>query len=151
MKPPDVIMSRPGRYKTIELRIGNRIAEMKTVAEGVNKFGADHALPKSVLNDVNVALDEILNNTINYGYLDDKRHEIVVSLSLAHGELVAEVRDDGMPFNPLEAPGPDLSGGRHERRVGGIGVHLVRSLMDDIEYARSDGSNRLRMRKRVGT
>jgi serine/threonine-protein kinase RsbW len=144
-------MTGPGQRKTVELRIGNQIAEMKQVAEGVNKFGADHALPKSILNDLNVALDEILNNTINYGYVDDKRHEIVVSLSLVHGELVAEVQDDGVPFNPLEAPSPDLSGGRHERRVGGIGVHLVRSLMDDIEYIRSNGSNRLRMRKRLGT
>jgi serine/threonine-protein kinase RsbW len=144
-------MTRSGQRKTVELRIGNKIAEMKKVAESVNKFGVDHALPKSILNDLNVALDEILNNTINYGYVDDERHEIVVSLSLLRGELVAEVRDDGVPFNPLGAPTPDLSGGRHERGLGGIGVHLVRSLMDEIEYVRSDGSNRLRMKKRVGT
>jgi serine/threonine-protein kinase RsbW len=144
-------MTRHARRKTVKLRIGNRIVEMKKVVEGVNRFGADHALPKAVLSDLNVALDEILNNTINYGYADDKRHEIVVSLSLARGELVAEVQDDAMAFNPLKAPTPDLSAGLHDRRLGGIGVHLVRSLMDNVEYAREGESNRLRLRKRLGT
>ena len=133
------------------LRIGNQIAEMKKVAEGVNEFGANHALPKNVLNDLNVALDEVLNNTISYGYVDDKWHEIVVSLSLARGELIAEVQDDGIEFNPLKAAQPDLSGGLSERRLGGIGVHLVKSLMDSVEYVREGGSNRLRLRKRIGT
>ena len=136
-----------GHRKTF--RIGNKIAEMSKIAEGVDKFGADHALPKSVLNDLNVALDEVLNNTISYAYVDDRPHEIVVSLSLTRDKLIAEVRDDGLPFNPLKAPPPDLSGGSSERRLGGIGVHLVKSLMDDVEYVREGSSNRLRLRKRI--
>jgi anti-sigma regulatory factor (Ser/Thr protein kinase) len=144
-------MRRGPRSATVTLRIGNRIAEMKKVVEAVDEFGASHGLARTVVHALNVSLDEILNNTISYGYVDDKRHEIVVRLSLVRGELVAEVHDDGVAFNPLEAPSPKLSGGLYERGLGGLGVHFVRSLMDNVEYVREDGLNRLRLRKRFAS
>jgi serine/threonine-protein kinase RsbW len=144
-------MKRARCSKKITLRIGNQIAELRKVVEAVNKFGADHGLPKIVLSEMNVALDEILNNIITYGFVDDKRHEIVISLCLAQDELTVEVRDDGVAFNPIKAPPPDLSVGRFERRLGGLGIHLIRSLMDNMEYDRKDGSNQLRLRRRLET
>jgi anti-sigma regulatory factor (Ser/Thr protein kinase) len=144
-------VSGASHANSVTFRIGNCTAEIAKIAEGVNRFGADHGLSKSVLNAVNVALDEVLNNTINYGYADNKRHEIIVSLSLEPGELVAEIKDDGIAFDPLAVPAPDLSGRLHERELGGIGVHFVRSLMDDIKYVRKGGANRLRLSKRLVT
>jgi serine/threonine-protein kinase RsbW len=139
------------RADRLVLRIANRTPEMNKVADGVSKFGADHGLPSGILNALNVALDEILSNTIRYGYVDDYPHEITVTLFLKAGELVAEVQDDGIAFDPLAAPAPDLSGGLHDRKLGGLGVHLVRSLMDGVEYTRKGTSNRLRLVKRLGT
>lgn len=144
-------MGRARCSRRITLRVGNQIAELRKVVEAVNKFGADHGLPKTVLSETNVALDEILNNIITYGFVDDKRHEIVVSLCLAQDELMVEVRDDGIAFNPIEALPPGLSGGRFERRLGGLGIHLVRSLTNNMEYVRKVGSNHLRLRRRLGT
>jgi serine/threonine-protein kinase RsbW len=143
-------MGRAQLLKSITLRIGSRIAEITKVASAVDAFGAEYGLSRTILNDMSIVLDEILNNTITHGFVDDELHEIVVNLTLGRGELVAEVRDDGVPFNPLEVPPPDLSGGLQERRVGGIGLHFVRSLMDGVEYSREVGSNRLRLRKRLG-
>jgi anti-sigma regulatory factor (Ser/Thr protein kinase) len=133
----------------VTLRIGNRIAELPKVADDVGEFGVRHGISRRVLHALTVALDEVLSNTIKYGYRDDEPHEIVVQLFLMPGEIVAEVRDDGVGFDPLTVPPADLSGGLHERRLGGIGLHLVRSLMDDLEYFREGGRNRLRLSKRL--
>jgi serine/threonine-protein kinase RsbW len=150
-KPSGLLVGGAKHANSVTFRIANSTTEIAKIAEGVNGFGADHGLSKSVLNAMNVALDEVLNNTINYGYTDNKRHEIIVSLSLEPGELVAEIKDDGAAFDPLAASAPDLSGGLHERELGGIGVHFVRSLMDDIKYVRKGGTNRLRLSKRLVT
>jgi anti-sigma regulatory factor (Ser/Thr protein kinase) len=133
----------------VTLRIGNRIAELPKVADDVGEFGVRHGVSRPVLHALMVALDEVLSNTIKYGYRDDDPHEIVVQVFLMPGEIVAEVRDDGVWFDPLSVPPADLSGGFAERRLGGIGLHLVRSLMDDLEYFREGGRNRLRLSKRL--
>lgn len=133
------------RANRVTVCIGNRLAELERVTEAVVKFGADHELSKPVLNALIVALEEILNNTVSYGYVDEKPHEIMVTLSLKLGKLVAEVRDDGIAFNPLSVPAPDLAAGLIERKLGGMGLHFVRSLMDNVEYERKNGSNRLRL------
>jgi anti-sigma regulatory factor (Ser/Thr protein kinase) len=131
------------------IRIGNRISEMANVVSFVNDFGAAHGVPENELNELNLSLDEILNNTISYGYSDRKRHEIQVSLVLEQDALIAEIEDDGAPFNPLEAPPPDVSGTLQTRKVGGVGIHFARTLMDGMEYTRAGQVNRLRLRKRI--
>ena len=96
---------------------------------------------------MNVSLDEIVNNIISYGYGDAGHHEIVVRVALRHGNVEAIVEDDGRPFDPLAAPAPDLTS--KERDPGGVGLHFVRNLMDEMTYTRSDGINRLRLVKRL--
>ena len=68
----------------------------------------------------------------------------------AVGEIVLEVRDDGKPFNPLDAPPPDLNKPPEERKEGGFGIFLARKFMDSVEYARDGGENVLTMRKLIG-
>jgi anti-sigma regulatory factor (Ser/Thr protein kinase) len=63
--------------------------------------------------------------------------------------VTVTVEDDGVPFNPLEATEPDLDRPLEERSIGGLGIHLVKNLMDDVEYRREAGRNYLVMRKRV--
>jgi anti-sigma regulatory factor (Ser/Thr protein kinase) len=77
--------------------------------------------------------------------------EIVVRLRRRRREVVAEVEDDGRPFDPLQAPPPDLSAPLAERRVGGLGLHFVRNLMDQVSYARVGTRNILKMLKNLDT
>ena len=112
----------------------------------MDAFGADHKLPNSVIVALNVSLDEILNNIISYGYDDTGRHDIVVRLELRRENVQVVVEDDGRPFNPLEVAPPNL---RDKSREGGVGLHFVRSLTDDLKYARRDGINQLRLMKRL--
>jgi anti-sigma regulatory factor (Ser/Thr protein kinase) len=70
-----------------------------------------------------------------------------VGLRLSGQELNVTIADTGAPFNPLNAPPPDLTSNLVDRPIGGLGIHLVRSLMNSVEYEREGGENRLRLRK----
>jgi anti-sigma regulatory factor (Ser/Thr protein kinase) len=142
-------MSDNDRAKA-EIRIGNAIAEMKGVAELIDRFGRDNGLPLAVTNDMNLCLDEILNNTISHGYADNDRHTIHVELSIEDGMFVASVKDDAHPFDPRQFPAPDVAGGLHTRKLGGLGIHFVTSLMDAVDYTPSGGHNHLTLRKKIG-
>jgi serine/threonine-protein kinase RsbW len=133
----------------IEGRIANRRDEMPAIARMVEGFGAEHLVPRAMVNDLNVALDEALNNIIAYGYEPGERSDIIVRLTSAAGEIVVEIEDAGRPFNPLEAPAPDLSGSLRERNVGGLGIPFIKNLVDEVTYDRIAGYNRLRLRKRL--
>ena len=139
--------SRTDSSASSEIRIANRISEMERVVEVVDNFGEHHALSNEVMVALNVSLDEILNNIISYGYDDTADHDIVVRIELRDGSVEVAVEDDGKPFNPLLAPGPDLTA--KPRHVGGVGLHFVRKLTDHLEYARRDGMNELRFRKKL--
>jgi anti-sigma regulatory factor (Ser/Thr protein kinase) len=134
-----------------ELRIANRLSELEGVREWVERFGADQALPAQVLTGLLVSFDEVLNNVISYGYTDRDEHAIVVRLVFADGVVSAEVEDDGMPYDPLAAPPPKLGGGFADRPIGGVGIHFLRTLNDEVNYARQDNKNRLTFTQRVSS
>ena len=143
LAPGDDVMSE------IEARISNRLDELPRVAAAVERFGLQHLVPSAVINDLHVALDEILCNIISYGFAPGERSEVLVRLRLNGGEIVAEIEDAGRPFDPLQAPPLDLSASLRDRKVGGLGIHFVTRLMDDVVYARVAGRNRLRLSKRL--
>jgi serine/threonine-protein kinase RsbW len=139
--------SPAGSTASSEIRIANSMSEIARVAELVDSFGAHHHLSNEVIVALNVSLDEILNNIISYAYEDAGRHDIVVRLELRRGNVEVVVEDDGKPFNPLSVPAPDLTG--KPRADGGVGLHFVRNLTDQLKYTRSDGINQLWLMKRL--
>ena len=98
---------------------------------------------------VSLAIEELVTNCIKYGYRDSNHHTIDFLLSVSEGALQLDVIDDGSPFNPLEAPRPDLSLPPEKRPIGGLGLHLLRELADEMNYERRDGTNRLTLTKRM--
>jgi sigma-B regulation protein RsbU (phosphoserine phosphatase) len=127
----------------------NKLSEIERLGQVVEEFAALHHLPPNLIFEINVALEEVLTNVISYGYEDSDEHDIMMRLSCEEGEVMAEIEDDGRPFNPLEAAEPDTNKPLEERPVGGLGIHLVRKLMDDVEYKRQQGKNLLMMKKRI--
>jgi len=75
--------------------------------------------------------------------------EIKLRLEYRYGEVVMVIEDRGRRFDPTQIPAPDLSGPLTTRKVGGVGIHFMRSLMDDISYTRAAGLNRLRLAKKI--
>ena len=134
---------------TICIQLKNNLSELESLNKVVAEFAERHQLSSKVLFNLNLALEEILTNVISYAYDDKDEHQITVRLFLEQGQLKVEVEDDGRPFNPLEAPEPDLSKSLEERPVGGLGIHLVRKLMDELEYRREEGRNLFLIKMRL--
>ena len=96
-----------------------------------------------------LAIEEIVTNCIKYGYDDSDEHTILIVLSVADARLTIVVIDDGHAFDPLAEAPPDLSLALEDRQTGGLGIHLLRKLSDDISYERINGTNRLTLSKRM--
>ncbi len=90
---------------------------------------------------VNVSVDELLTNTISYGYDDSDGHRIEMTVWMEGSVLVIELSDDAKPYDPTAAPHPDIDAPIEKRPIGGLGVHFVRVLMDGFRYRRTDGRN----------
>lgn len=135
--------------KQLEYRLRNKFEEIEALARAVESFAAANNLPEQAVFQVNLCLDELLTNTINYGFPEGGEHEITVEIVLQGETLVITTRDDGLAFNPLEQAEADVSQSVEERPIGGLGIHLVRNMMDEIEYRRESGQNVLVMKKLI--
>ena len=127
----------------------NKHSETRMLANGVMDFGKENDLDQNVLGDIRLALEEMFSNIVSYGFEDDREHEIVLDMELSTDLLTMKIRDDGWPFNPTEYFNPDLEKPLDEREVGGLGIHLVRHVIDDWEYKSEQGKNTLTMKKRI--
>ncbi len=107
------------------------------------RFQADHGMDPEAAWPVHVALDEILSNIVRHGGSQGRDPLIEVSFVIDSADLEVTIVDDGPEFDPLNLPGPDLTSSIDERQPGGLGVHLVKRLMDRVEYARRGGRNHL--------
>jgi serine/threonine-protein kinase RsbW len=134
---------------SITIRISASVHEIERLNRLIRQFGELHDLPSRALYSVNLALDEVVSNIVLYGYDDSNDDPIVVKMEVRGSELMASVEDSGREFDPLSLPTPDLNAPLEERQVGGLGIHLMRSLMDGVEYRRHENRNLLSMRKRV--
>jgi serine/threonine-protein kinase RsbW len=131
------------------MRLPADLKEIERLNRIVRQFGDLHEVPGRTLYAFNLALDEIVTNIVLHGYDDPAGQEVEARLVAREGALTAEVEDSGRAFNPLDAPLPDLSAPLDERILGGLGVHLIRSLMDKVEYRREGTKNILTIRKRI--
>ncbi|MCG8545305.1 MAG: SpoIIE family protein phosphatase, partial [Alphaproteobacteria bacterium] len=131
----------------LSITFRNDHSEVHRLAALVEDLGASAGLSPKLVHDLNLALDELLTNTIGYGYEDDEEHQITVRVSVGPDVVTAEIEDDAKPFNPLTAPPPDLGATLAERQVGGLGIHIVKSLMDRMEYRREGERNHLIIEK----
>ena len=131
----------------LTLRVKNTFAEIPAANEAASRWLADNNAPPSAEYLANLAIEEFVTNSIKYGYADSAEHFIEIVLELSSGELVVVVTDDGKPFNPLESPEPDTNLPVEERPIGGLGIYLLRKMFDQMDYSRTDGKNRVTLRK----
>jgi serine/threonine-protein kinase RsbW len=123
--------------------------QMDGLFESVARFATLHLLPPGVQKELHLVLDELLSNVVRHGYGQQGPYRITVSLGFKRGVLRLEITDDAGRFNPLDAPEPDLGLPLADRPVGGLGILLVKRLMDELKYSRVKGRNRLVMKRRV--
>ena len=137
----------PAHDNTVLVTIANDLADIAVVTGALEKFGAKYGVPREALIALHVAVDEIVSNVIKYAWKGGT-HQLQVRIS-AHAHAVEiEVIDDGEAFNPLTAPAPARLHKGIRPAPGGVGIHMVRQLMDRIVYARKGTRNHTTMTKR---
>ena len=126
--------------KSLEVSLANELREIAGVAAKIDEFCAAHGLQHAAYA-VNLAIDEILTNTIEYGYQDDERHRIELIVRVEEESLVVVIVDDSLPFDLGIAPERDLDASLEDTALGGLGLFLVHQMMDSVDYRREEGCN----------
>ena len=131
----------------IDATLSNRAEPMARLEAVLDRVAEQYRLPRGVVTDLRIALDEVVSNILKYAYADDGGHDISIHCEIRDGQLETTVEDDGEAFDPLEAPRPDLDVPMASRKVGGLGIHFVKELMNEVTYERIGGRNRLTLRQ----
>jgi serine/threonine-protein kinase RsbW len=131
-----------------ERRFYNRPDDLSRVTEEAVRFIEGRDVGDRAVYLANLAIEELATNILKYGYDDTAVHEILMRLEIHPGALRLVLEDDGHEFNPVTAPEPDVNGPVEERAPGGLGIHLIRKLAEQMDYERCGGRNRLTVRIR---
>lgn len=133
------------------LTLKNQIAEVSKLEGFVEEICDELGLDMALSFNLNLALEEAVTNVINYAFPITEEHSFTVTAEGEAGNcLTLQITDDGVAFDPLsEAPEVDTTLGIDERPIGGLGIFLVKQIMDEVTYQRSDGKNILTMSKRL--
>jgi len=135
----------------MDLSISNQPQELDRVGQALAAFASRCSIPKTMIQRVRLACDELLTNTLSYAYTDEAEHEIWVALALAGDRLTVTISDDGHPFNPFQHQPPNVTADLESRDIGGLGIHLVRNVMDRVAYRRHAGRNVITLLKCITT
>lgn len=131
----------------VDLTIRNDVGELVAVTEALDRLGEKIGFPTKALMQLQVALDEALSNVIKYAWPDGGSHQFRVRIEQRESDIAIAISDDGLPFDPRAQPPPGPAGGRRPR-PGGVGIQMIRQLVDAFDYARIDGLNCVTLTKR---
>jgi anti-sigma regulatory factor (Ser/Thr protein kinase) len=132
-------------------QLKNDLSELRTLYWHLNHFGQIYGLTEALISEINICLDELFTNTVLYGFKDDLEHIFRFTINLNDQTLILKIEDNGMPFNPLKKKNSELPADIDKARIGGLGIHIVKKLIDDIRYERKQGKNRLTLKRFVHT
>lgn len=131
-----------------EMTLDNTRDDMARFQPQLAEFVEQADLPMDAAMHIDIVLDELLVNTISYGYPDGRAGKITVRMRVGD-DVTIVVEDDGDAFDPLSVAPPDLDATLDDRQAGGLGVHFMRTMMDAADYQRIDGHNRITLTKRL--
>ena len=129
------------------LTLTNDISNIPLLAEFVEAIAEELELDMEISMSLNLALEEAVVNVMNYAYPKDTKGDILIDALTDDDCLKFVITDQGVAFDPTAKDEVDTSLSAEERPIGGLGIHLVRQLMDNIEYERKDGNNILTLSK----
>jgi anti-sigma regulatory factor (Ser/Thr protein kinase) len=125
----------------LSIHFKNDVSEIEKLHSVVELFSKANNLPDKMKININLVLEELISNIIFYGYEDHEEHLVYVDFSLRDGVLSIVIEDDGMAFNPLNAPKVDVDAYLDDRPIGGLGIHFVKTLTESVAYARREEKN----------
>ncbi len=129
--------------------VKNDRAEIQPMVNAMIQYCKEQVISDEISQDMGLVLEEILTNIIKYSYDDTLNHEIVVEIEKDAESLQLRVEDDGRPFDSTGFYNPDIEKDFEDRNIGGMGIHLIRSLMDEMRYEFTQGRNILIVKKNL--
>ncbi len=135
--------------RKLSLCLPTKLDQLERIYEAVDELGESEEWPPGMVYQVKLVLEELGVNIVTHGHNNEPDHEFEVVLDSDSDALTIELRDEGQAFNPLtDSAEPDTDAGLDERSVGGLGIYLVRTMMDELSYRREDNKNILTIVKR---
>lgn len=131
------------------LTLTNDISQISRLKGFVERVVGSDRKDSPLASELNLALEEAVSNVIFYAYPKGTKGTVELNASCVDDELHFVLSDHGRPFDPTAVPEVDVNAGMDERRIGGLGIHLVRKIMDSVEYTRKDGENILSLTKKI--
>lgn len=138
------------RMNKMQLIILNDISELRKLHIACENIADEWHLPAKISMNINLALEEIVSNIIFYGYEDDLEHEIKIDFRKENKEIIISITDDGKAFDMLSVDEfADTGKSAEDRKIGGLGIHFVKTLMDRVECRREGNKNILTLYKNI--
>lgn len=138
-----------GAPQTYAFGLKNDLSELTVLRRHVEYFGQMADLSQDCLFEIVLCLDELFTNIVSYGFDDDRHHLIQFTLQLDNDVLILDVEDGGIPFNPLSKKETPVPIDPKNIKIGGLGIHIVKKLTNDICYQRNRGKNCLTLKKTI--
>ena len=132
------------------LILPNDIETIPQLNEFIDAVAEEVALDMSLAMSLNLAIEEAVVNVMEYAYPDGEKGNGEIEVTVDEGWLTFIISDSGIAFDPTSKEDADTTLSAEERPIGGLGIFLVKKLMDTIEYQRTDGKNVLTLRKNIG-
>jgi len=129
--------------------LSNNVEEISLMAAKVEELAENWELPIPLAMNLNLVLEEAVTNIIFYGFPEGGDHLINISIALSGQELIVVIDDDGIPFDPTLKEQPDTDLPADERPIGGLGIFLIRKIMDNVSYTREEKKNILTLKKKL--
>jgi anti-sigma regulatory factor (Ser/Thr protein kinase) len=129
----------------LNVTIPARLSEVRELSSLVEAFGDANRLPDPKVFVINLALDELITNTVTHGLEDMADAEIHIRMRVHANTLILVMEDNGQPFDPTQDTDADVTSSLEERAIGGLGLHLVKTFADRVSYEFVEGRNRLTM------
>ncbi|MEL7589489.1 MAG: ATP-binding protein [Prolixibacteraceae bacterium] len=134
--------------KNDTLVIRNDVSELNRLVQFLEKLEAEWDLPPAVIPPLNLALEEALSNIIFYAFEKGSENQITLHFELKGNEMSVVILDEGKPYDPTQKEDPDIGLPAGERPIGGLGIFLIRKIMNEVRYSRVSNTNQLTLVKR---
>lgn len=143
-------MKLDSHIKSYSLTVKNNLSDLGNIVEAIGVLAIKWDLPSKFVHQINLAVEEVISNIIFYAYTDKEEHEIRIVFSLVNNQVLIKVTDDGKYFNILEASNDvDLEANVEDRMIGGLGIHILKQMVDDLDYERNNNMNILKLSKQL--
>ena len=132
-----------------KLILQNEVEQLSKLSDFIDSIAEELSIDSSMAMSLNLAIEEAVTNVVMYAYPEGEVGNVVIIANFTEGMLIFTISDNGIPFDPTSKTDADVTLNVEERPIGGLGIFLVKNLMDFVGYKRKNGYNILTLKKKI--